>query len=144
MDHQDFKVWLAPVIGEPLKRKCKLCVRYWFNSRINCFEKKNQISQKHKLSVLSTKYVKHPINNYFDPKSIKLQEQIKRAETLLCGFLAEHNLSLNSIDHLRKLCQEAFTDSNIAKSLRISRTKATTITKNVIGKCYHEDLHEVN
>lgn len=25
MDEKDFKVWLVPVVGEPLKGKCKLC-----------------------------------------------------------------------------------------------------------------------
>jgi len=83
MDQQDFKVWLAPVIGEPLKAKCKLCV-IDLTAELTVL-KKHQISQRHKLSGRSTKNIKTPINNYFDPKSIKLQEQIKRAKMLLCG-----------------------------------------------------------
>lgn len=99
------------------------------------------MSQKHKLAVRSTKNTKQPISTYFtDDSKNKLKEQIKKAELLLCGFISEHNLSFNTIDHLSKLCQEAFSDSNIAKGLNIGRTKATAITKNVIGKCYHEDL----
>ncbi|KAL5237562.1 hypothetical protein ACI65C_004972 [Semiaphis heraclei] len=132
MDHQDFKDWLAPVIGEPLRAKCKIC-EIELTAELTVL-KKHKISQKHKLYARSIKHVKTPINNYFDSKNIKIQEKINRAEMLLCGFIAEHNLSLNSIDHLSKLCQEAFSDSDIG------RTKATAITKNVIGKCYHEDL----
>ncbi|KAF0696484.1 Uncharacterized protein FWK35_00036827, partial [Aphis craccivora] len=138
MDQQDFKDWLTPVIGEPLRAKCKICV-IELTAELTVL-KKHKISQKHKLSARSIKNVKTPINNYFDSKNIKIQEKINRAEMLLCGFIAEHNLSLNSIDHLSKLCQEAFSDSDIAKGLSIGRTKATAITKNVIGKCYHEDL----
>jgi len=132
MDHQDFKDWLAPaVIRDPLKAKCKLCV-IDLTAELTVL-KKHQISQKHKLSVCSAKNLKTPFNNYFDPKSIKLQKQIKRAEMLLCGFLAEHNLSLNSIDHLSKLCQEAFTDSNIAKSLIMAVPKQQQLQKMLLG-----------
>ncbi|CAI6369390.1 unnamed protein product [Macrosiphum euphorbiae] len=53
MDHQDFKVWLAPVIGEPLKAKCKLCV-IDLTAELTVL-KKHQTSQKHKLSVVQPK-----------------------------------------------------------------------------------------
>ncbi|KAL4119004.1 hypothetical protein QTP88_011877 [Uroleucon formosanum] len=105
--------------------------------------KKHQSSQKHQLNLRLTKNIKHSINSYFiDDSKNKLQDQIKKAEMLLCGFISKYNLSFNTIGHLSKLCQEAFIDSNIAEGLNISlgRTKATAITKNVIGKCYHEDL----
>lgn len=48
---------------------------------------------------------------------------------LLRGFISEHKLSFNTIDHLSKLCQEAFSDSKIAKNLSIGCTKASVITK---------------
>ncbi|KAE9522739.1 hypothetical protein AGLY_016848 [Aphis glycines] len=121
MDQKDFKDWLPPIIEHTLKAKCKLCT-IDLTAEITVL-KKHQTSQKHKLSVRSTKNIKKPINTYFIDSKSKLQDQIKNAEI-----------------HLSKLCKEAFPDSTIAKSLHIGRTKATALTKNVIRKCYHEDL----
>jgi len=71
MDQEDFKLWLAPVIGEPLKAKCKICIVYLTAELIVI--KKHQTSQKHKSSLrsISTKNIIHPINTYFidDSKS---------------------------------------------------------------------------
>ncbi|KAL5246109.1 hypothetical protein ACI65C_013517 [Semiaphis heraclei] len=122
MDEKDFKIWLVPVVGEPFKGKCKLC-SLELTAELTVL-KKHQSSQKHLLNLRSTKNIKQTINSYFiDDSKSKLQDQIKKAEMLLCGFISEHNLSFNTIGHLSKLCQEAFTDSSIAKELNKLETK---------------------
>lgn len=70
----------------------------------------------------------------------KLTDDTKKAEILLSGFISEHNLSFNIMDHLTALCKEIFIDSKIASNLSMGRTKTAAIVKNVIGKCHHEAL----
>jgi len=65
---------------------------------------------------------------------------VKSAEIKLCGFLAEHNISFLSSDHLTEILKPCFPDSIIAKNIQLKRTKATAIVTNVIGKCHKESL----
>lgn len=70
-----------------------------------------------------------------------METQRKSAEIKLTGFLAEHNISFNSIDHLSALMRECFPDSKIAHELSLGRTKATKIMQNVIGSCSENDIN---
>lgn len=68
-----------------------------------------------------------------DPAKTKLRQQIKEGELKLCMFLHEHNLPFLIMDHLPKLISSVCPDSNIAKELHCSRTKATQITKQCLA-----------
>lgn len=65
---------------------------------------------------------------------------IKSAEIKLCGMIAEHNLSFNFADHLVGTIKSSFPDSNIAQEIKMGRTKAASITRNVIGACHFSTL----
>lgn len=66
------------------------------------------------------------INFFLD--TIPKKNTIKAAEVKLVAFLNEKNLPSVLMDHLPKLIVSACPDSNIAKDLKISRTKASTLT----------------
>lgn len=68
-------------------------------------------------------------SNKIDP----IDQQVKKAEIKLSGFLAEHNISFLSIDHLETLLKEIFPDSKICQKIKLKRTKATNIIKNVFA-----------
>jgi hypothetical protein len=70
----------------------------------------------------------------FCSKDTTLDHNVKRAELKLVGFLAEHNISFLSMDHLQGVLKECFPDSNIAKNIHLHRTKATAMATNVLGK----------
>ncbi|XP_020293553.1 uncharacterized protein LOC109859588 [Pseudomyrmex gracilis] len=58
---------------------------------------------------------------------------VKNVEEKLSAFFAEHNVPLDAIDHFVPLMKDIFSDSIIARDVRLSRTKCTDIVKN-IGK----------
>lgn len=58
---------------------------------------------------------------------------VKNVEEKLSAFFAEHNVPLDAIDHFVPLMKDIFSDSIIARDVRLSRTKCTDIVRN-IGK----------
>lgn len=58
----------------------------------------------------------------------------KRADFYLTSYIAEHNLSINSINHLPFLIQAICPEYEDVKKIQCHRTKCTAIIKNVLGK----------
>lgn len=87
----------------------------------------------------TAKYKKNAasINTISIVKSTKnlqnLNENVSNAALKLTAFFVEHNIPFNSIDHLVKVVESSFTDPEVAKELKLGRTKITSITKNVLG-----------
>ncbi|XP_008187418.1 uncharacterized protein LOC103310549 [Acyrthosiphon pisum] len=132
--------WLCRVPNNELMAKCKLCPSE-MTAELSVL-KKHALTKKH-LSCVSS-IIQKPISNFInDGKKLKEIEQTKRAEILLCGFLSEHNLPFNVMGHLSAVCKQAFPDSKISQNMNLGRTKATSIVKNVIGKCHSEDLANI-
>lgn len=138
-----FKNWLEPVKNNDYKAYCRYC-QVQFVSELSTL-KKHSKSSKHignvKL-VNESSSIASCFTNVVQQK--KETEAIKLAEIKLCGFISEHNMSLNSIDHLTGVLKESFPDSNIIKGINLGRTKATCVIKNVsyvmLGKCHKEEL----
>ncbi|KAL0849463.1 hypothetical protein ABMA28_013746 [Loxostege sticticalis] len=64
----------------------------------------------------------------------KNNEGVKKGEILMAAFVAEHNLSMNVMEHMPQLIKNICTDSDIAKDLSCGRTKTTALIKSVTGK----------
>ncbi|KAL4708225.1 hypothetical protein ACJJTC_014515 [Scirpophaga incertulas] len=87
--------------------------------------------------------VKPSIKNiaaYFSKPSTSNETAGRTAELKLCAFVAEHNTSFMSIDHLTDLLKECFPDSNICSKIKLKRTKYAGTIKTVIGECHKMDL----
>jgi hypothetical protein len=67
-------------------------------------------------------------------KIVNFERKVKEGELRVAAFLSEHNLSFHLVDHLQNLIKEVCKDSETAKSLKLGRTKATGLVKNVLGK----------
>jgi len=92
-------------------------------------------SKNHQVIIRSTEKCEKPIPCYFnDSSKKKLIDDTKKAEILVSGFISEHNLSFNIMDHITALCKEIFVDSKIASNLSMGRTKTAAIVKNIITK----------
>ena len=63
------------------------------------------------------------------------KDKVSRAEIKLAAFFAEHNIALNSADHLKDI----FPDSKIAQSMTLKRSKSTYVIKE-IGKNAQQEL----
>ena len=59
----------------------------------------------------------------------KSQEGISNAELQIAGFLCEHNLSFNIMDHFSDLLPKLCPDSKIAAQFQSKRTKTSSIVK---------------
>lgn len=68
---------------------------------------------------------------------------LKTAELNICIFLHEHNLPFLLADHLLKFLPHICPDSEVAKSLSCSRTKATYITKECLAKQQMQEISEI-
>ncbi|KAJ2943633.1 hypothetical protein O0L34_g4456 [Tuta absoluta] len=66
-------------------------------------------------------------------KYVHKVDSTKRADILLASFVAEHNLSMNIMEHLPQLIQKVCPDSDIAKGIKCGRTKVTKVLTSVTG-----------
>lgn len=136
---EELKKWLVPVKDDVFKAKCKLC-NFTMVAEISNI-KKHSKSNKH-IEILSCKEIKQKSIASFITKNTptKLDNDVKVAEIKLTAFLSEHNVAFLATDHLTDVLKSCFKDSKIAKNMSLKRTKATAITKNVIGYCQKEEL----
>lgn len=72
----------------------------------------------------------------------KHDEQVLKADIKFSAFLSEHNIAFNVADHIQGLMKSMFPDSKICKKMKIKRTKAPCIVKNVIAP--HEKQNLIN
>lgn len=54
-----------------------------------------------------------------DEKARKTADAIKSAEIKICGFLSEHNISFNTVDHLTKLIKDICSESKVAQGIHV-------------------------
>ncbi|XP_072391432.1 zinc finger protein 862-like [Diabrotica undecimpunctata] len=64
---------------------------------------------------------------------LKNETLVKQGELKLAVFIAEHDLSFKTMEHLPNLIKSICKDSEIAKEIKCSRTKTTEIINNTIG-----------
>ena len=60
-------------------------------------------------------------------------KNVMKAEILHTGFIVQHNISINTAEHLNKLYSKMFPDSKIVKNFHCSRTKTTCILNNALA-----------
>ena len=69
------------------------------------------------------------VSDMFAPsaREAELRDSVTRAEALHTNFIAQHNLSFLSFDHVTKLYEKMFPDSKISKRFACSRIKTAYI-----------------
>ncbi|CAH0397629.1 unnamed protein product [Chilo suppressalis] len=68
-------------------------------------------------------------------------EKCKASEIKLAAFMAEHKISLRAMDHLIDLLPIMFPDSQIAKNMKMKRTKCQAIINSILGESEKQDLY---
>ena len=118
----EFKSWLGQYSKDKTQAYCKLCDQKLKPKKcvlLNHLKSEKHV-QKSKNSRSNSK-----IASYF--KQGQLREETKKAEIMLCGALAEHNIPFRAMDHISELLARYFHDSAIAKDLNCKRTKSAAI-----------------
>ena len=83
--------------------------------------KKRMVSYRKQQSLSSWIHLNSPSTS----KKDDLDKSVKFAEIKLASVFCEHNMSMKSIDHLSEVIREIFPDSEIAKNIKLHRTKCT-------------------
>ena len=60
-------------------------------------------------------------------------KNVMKAKILHTEFIVQHNISINTAEHLNKLYSKMFPDSKIVKNFHCSRTKTTCILNNALA-----------
>ncbi|XP_064082920.1 uncharacterized protein LOC135198931 [Macrobrachium nipponense] len=128
------KAWISKVDGDEYKAFCGVC-RSSLVTEISTL-KRHKTSRRH-TDALALQAAAP--NQPSAPNEIG--DSVTRAEIKLISFLAEHNISINSIDHLSSICKDIFPDSQIANQLSLKRTKATRVLGD-IGKFSQKQLYD--
>lgn len=113
--------WLSERNGRTMCNVCNTIITG------NAFHvRRHSLSNQHTknvISVTNTKTVKEALS---DPNKT-FKDLINEAEAKLALYICEKNLPFQIIDSLSEVCQHIFSDSKIAKKLKIKRKKATTL-----------------
>ena len=74
------------------------------------------------------------MTNWTSSSTKHLEKQAIRAEVLFSVFLAEHNLTLATADHMSKPFKSIFPDSQIASKCKCGRTMTLHILTGTVAK----------
>lgn len=140
MSDARFKPWLQP--GEDkFHCKCKACNA---NLKAGLTElERHSGTDKHKKNMMKIKG-SQSVANMFQNQSSEhaLNKNVKRAEIALAALFAEHNISIQTADHMITVLKKYITDSKIVQNLKMDRTKCTALIKNVLAKTETEETCE--
>lgn len=139
--------WLAEVENDPYRAQCIACNCTLTAGHSELLKHCNTRSHKNAARVIMNQ---PSIGAYFHVSNAEetslgssLNDDIKKLEIILSGVLSEHNISMNTIDHLVEALKLGIPDSDIVKGVKLHRTKCASIVKNVIAKAEKDKLIEI-
>ncbi|KAJ1531349.1 hypothetical protein ONE63_000033 [Megalurothrips usitatus] len=140
----DVKVWLDSEPTSQFKARCKWCGSSFSASKTVIT--KHACSSKHLLEKEKRK-TNSSIRGFTttvtaEQSSLRHNTAVKRAEIILAGAFAAHNVPMKFSDHLVPALQSALPDSAICKGIEMKRKKCTKVITNVIGATHKEDISE--
>ncbi|XP_072382532.1 protein FAM200A-like [Diabrotica undecimpunctata] len=134
LEDEKFKGWLLST-EDAAKAKCKCCNLLLGTKRSDLL--KHQQSQRHQKNVTALQGTMSLTDIFKPRKDYKKENTVDIRFALL---VVSHNFSFRSIDHITEISKLNFTDSDIAKNLKLKRTKCTNIVKNVLSSTIKEEL----
>lgn len=134
----EFKDWIGPDKNNIYRAYCRVC-----DVKISCETstlKRHMSNAEHLRRIKNTKVFK-PIYSFFKKSdgNSSHENSVAELELKLCSFMAEHNISYQTMDHLSEIIK-SIPDSKIAADIKLKRTKCTGVVRNIIGECHKSDL----
>lgn len=145
MDNPDFSVWLTRVEGNDTKAYCNICRRE-LSAEITAIKchKSTHIHNRHEQAARNAQGDLGGVTGGQEDDGTTnddLREAVARAEIKLACFIAEHNLSFNTANHMVELHKIIYPDSAIARAVKLKRTRCTDVVK-TLGRCVTTELAE--
>ena len=91
--------------------------------------KKHELTSVHQAASVSVRSTRSLTSYFSNTPGPKREQTVVEAEVKFSYFIAEHHLAFALADHCSKLFPSLFPDSDVAKSFKCGRTKATAIMK---------------
>ena len=132
-----FKNWLKPLKNKPDKALCTACNRE-LAAVVTAL-------RKHR----DTAYHRERVSALVDPTLGRLtsmlvdhsmEASVRDAEMRMAGFISEHHLSFNVMDHFSDLLPKLCPDSKIAAHFESKCTKTKCIVRNALAPHFHQEL----
>lgn len=129
-------------MDNPNKARCIKC-NISFTAELTVIKNHAKGKKHKKIASASSVCSQNIIKKFTAPPShadTLLNDNVKIAEIKLAGFVAEHNIAFNVMDHMVELLKSIFPDSKICNKINLKRTKVTNIIKHVIAPSSKNDL----
>lgn len=136
LEVSQFRGWLVTHEKSKYLCKCKAC-----EVELRCGKselEKHAATEKHKKNVLKTRG-QQSMSSFFQKETVHTRN-VSEAEIKLANFFANHNVAFSVVEHLVPVLKDCFSDSSVAKDLKLGRSKTTEIVKNVLAKKETGDL----
>ncbi|KAL7645138.1 UNVERIFIED_CONTAM: hypothetical protein RMT77_003516 [Armadillidium vulgare] len=134
-------LWLHRHHSDPSKAQCRWCdVELTANSTNvkDHFKSKRHQNKENTRKQASTKTMQKFLNKSHSQSP--LSKSITEAEIKIASFIATHNLSYKTIDHLLPTLKSWFPDSAVCQGMHLKRKKCTNIVTNVIEATHKKDI----
>ncbi|XP_046972275.1 zinc finger protein 862 [Vanessa cardui] len=141
----EFRDWLRKDKKDEYIAICNMCNNKRLSAEISVLvrhkETVSHISNAKKFSCSSSKTTQQTIVSAFQSSQTPIEKDVIKISTLkLAAFVAEHNISSNTMNHLTDLIPQLCPDSKIAKCLKLKRTKVQAVINNCIGATEKQSL----
>lgn len=134
-----FKFWLQKVPDNALKAKCRMCNKEMTPDKSVLI--KHAGNAKHIEKCNAVKSVNLRISVFLtETTDLPRNQEVKRAEINIVGFLMEHNISFKVLHLFTEVLKHCITDSKIVEEMALKRTKGTVIATKVISATAKENL----
>lgn len=132
MEDDQLKDWIQPDPKDKYAVLCTVCSSKMKNcNKSSLFAHK--VSMKHVKNVNAKKETVSIVQHFKKAPGLGQQDKVAKAELLISGFMAEHNMPFRQADHLVDVFKRAFPDSEIAKEVSLKKTKASYVLQDGIA-----------
>ena len=142
LDNELFKPWLREVSHDMYSFFCLFCNKSIVGGLSKIYRHAESKIHKNNSEKNNMKENNEDLNTQIDESLLSFDKRKKSAEIRYAALIAEKNIPHNIAKEILELFQEIGKDSNVLKSMSLSRTKCKNIISNVL--CPVETKHVVN
>ncbi|XP_063853333.1 uncharacterized protein LOC135096048 isoform X1 [Scylla paramamosain] len=132
--------WVGPAKKDACKAMCLICSVEITAQLTTLKLHENTAKHKKMCAPSSSKILMESFTSARGDNETSKSDSVKAAEIRLTAFMVEHNISFRVADHLCEVLKGCFSDSAIAKELKMKRTKCQRVCGNVMAHSHKQEL----